>query len=79
MKNVDPPHVTRAARLLGWAFAVSTLMNLAAALWHPGGAVWTTARVVVGLLFLAALGNYLLLFFARRRQRGRERRGRTVR
>ncbi|BCL22689.1 hypothetical protein GCM10017668_45320 [Streptomyces tuirus] len=61
MRNVPSYQVARAAKLLGCAFTVAVAMNLVAATWHTEGAAWRTARLIVSVLFLAALAYYLTL------------------
>lgn len=77
MRKVPSHRVARAGRVLGCAFALAVTMNLVAALWHPSGAPWTTARLIVSALFLAALGYYLVLRAIHWRQ-GREQRRTTA-
>ncbi len=74
MRKVPTHRVARAAKLLGCAFALAVTMNLVAALWHPSGAPWSTARLTVSVLFLASLGYYLALRAIRWKQE-REQRG----
>lgn len=77
MRKVPSHRVARAAKILGCAFALAVTMNLVAALWHPSGAPWTTARLIVSALFLAALGYYLALRVIHWRQ-GRGQHGTTA-
>jgi hypothetical protein len=74
MRNVPSYQVARAAKLLGCAFTVAVAMNLVAAIWQTDGAAWRTARLIVSVLFLAALAYYLTLRVMRW-QRSRTERG----
>ncbi|MFF5309364.1 hypothetical protein [Streptomyces massasporeus] len=53
--------VARAAGCLKVTFAVAVGMNLAEAVWDPGGAGWRAARVAASALFTVALVAYLVL------------------
>ncbi|MFD8232709.1 hypothetical protein ACFV20_12590 [Streptomyces sp. NPDC059696] len=71
--ETDAYRAARAAACLKTAFAVAVAMNLAEALWDPDGAVWTAARVAVGVLFLVALVTCVALWVLRRRPAWSER------
>ncbi|MFJ8590854.1 hypothetical protein [Streptomyces sp. NPDC093598] len=53
--------VARAAGCLKAAFAVAVAMNLAEAVWDPGGVVWRAARTAASVLFTVALVAYVVL------------------
>ncbi|MFD5336062.1 hypothetical protein [Streptomyces hawaiiensis] len=53
--------VARAAGRLKAAFTVAVGMNLAEAVWDPGGMVWAAARLAATTLFTIALVAYVAL------------------
>lgn len=63
--------VARAAGCLKAAFAVAVGMNLAEAVWDPGGIAWRVARAAASVAFTLALAAYVVLRVLRwRRARG---------
>lgn len=65
MRNVPSYAVARAAKLLGCAFTIAVAMNFVAAVWQTDGAAWRMARLIVSVLFLAALAYYVTLWVMR--------------
>ncbi|MBB4714991.1 hypothetical protein ACIQNT_15155 [Streptomyces luteogriseus] len=59
--TTDAYRVARAAGCLEATFAVAVGMNLAEAVWDPGGAGWRAARAAATVLFTVALVAYLVL------------------
>ncbi|MFE2267493.1 hypothetical protein [Streptomyces griseosporeus] len=74
MTNVPSHRQASAGKILGCAFTLAVAMNLAAAIWEPSGSAWNGARLAVSILFLIALGYYMVLRITLWRQ-NRERHG----
>ncbi|MFJ5993638.1 hypothetical protein [Streptomyces sp. NPDC092370] len=53
--------MARATACLKAAFTVAVGMNLAEALWDPGGIAWRAARSAAGMIFAVALVTYVVL------------------